>query len=132
VGIARVRVGGVRRVGGLEDEVPEFLGFKVEQLRCTLVSGKAGGAVHVVPLGTVGFGEVGEIQVDHAVSGGRVDGSIDVVVAVVEGDGGVLDALDGVGRVGFDVDEDVAGGPGPGGGKDNSTKNDGIGDTEKG
>jgi len=61
-----------------------------------------------------------------------VDGSVDMVVVVVVGDGGVLDALDGVGRVGFDIDEDVAGGPGPGGGKDNGTQNDGIGDKEKG
>jgi len=56
VGVPRVRVGGVRRVRGLEDEVPEFMGFKVEQLRRTLVSGKAWDAVQVVPRGRVGVG----------------------------------------------------------------------------
>jgi len=70
--------------------------LKVEQLRGTLVSAKSIGAVHVVPRGIVGLIEIGEIKVYHTPTAGHMDGSIYMVVAIIEDNSGILYTLDGV------------------------------------
>jgi len=105
--ISRIGVCRVGWPGRLEDEIPQIVGLKEEQFWCTFVSSKAWCLVHIVPRSIVGFGEVSEVQVDHTPTRGHMDGSIDMVATVVVSDGGILDALYGVGWVGFNVNEDI-------------------------
>jgi hypothetical protein len=99
-----VRVGRVRRVAVLVDEVPQVLGRKVEHLRRGAVALADRGRVEVVERRALSLGKVREGDVNHVVARLRGRAGEDVVCAVVLDDRGVLERRDVV-AVGLREDE---------------------------
>jgi hypothetical protein len=105
--VGNVGISGIGGVPILVDEIPEILGSEEEDLRGGTVTGTDGSGIEIVESGGLSLTEIGKAEIDEIVARGDCSTGEDVIFAVVEDDGRVLECGEVV-RVGFRSNERAA------------------------